>query len=135
MDMAVRLIFENIITHFRCPRSLTSDQGAHFISTTIKTLTIEFLIQHHKSIPYHPQANRIVEAFNKILEKGLTKVCCVKREDWDQRVPVVLWPYRITTKKLHRSTPFQLVFVGNTKTTERGGGESVVCEIKQFYTF
>jgi transposase InsO family protein len=75
-DTTSRFIFENIITRFGCPRSLTSDQGAHFISITIATLTAEFFIQHHKSSPYHPQANGIVEAFNKILEKGLTKVCC-----------------------------------------------------------
>jgi hypothetical protein len=51
-----------------------------------------------------------VEAFNKILERGLTKVCCANREDWDDRVPTVLWAYRTTTKKLHRYTPFQLVY-------------------------
>jgi hypothetical protein len=28
-----------------------------------------------------------------------------------------------------------MLSVGNTKTTERGGGESVVYELKQFYTF
>jgi hypothetical protein len=32
---------------------LTNDQGAHFISSTIAALTEEFLIQHHKSSPYH----------------------------------------------------------------------------------
>jgi transposase InsO family protein len=69
-DTAARFIFENIITRFGCPRSLTNDQGAHFISSTIATLTTEFLIQHHKSSPYHPQANGTVEAFNKILERG-----------------------------------------------------------------
>jgi transposase InsO family protein len=51
-------IFENVITRFGCPRSLTSDQGAHFLSETIATLTREFFIQHHKSSPYHPQANK-----------------------------------------------------------------------------
>jgi transposase InsO family protein len=89
---------------------LTSDQGAHFISETVATLTHEFLIQHHKSIPYHPQENGTVEAFNKILERGLTKVCCANRDDWDERVPTVLWAYRTTTKKLHKYTPFQLVY-------------------------
>jgi hypothetical protein len=68
------------------------------------------LIQHHKSSPYHPQANGTVEAFNKILERGLTKVCCANQEDWDDRVPAVLWAYRTTTKKLHRYTSFQLVY-------------------------
>jgi hypothetical protein len=51
-----------------------------------------------------------VEAFNKILERGLTKVCCANREHWDDRVPIVLWAYRTTMKKLHRYTPFQLVY-------------------------
>jgi hypothetical protein len=51
-----------------------------------------------------------VEAFNKILERGLTKVCCANREDWDDRVPTVLWAYRMTMKKLHKYTPFQLVY-------------------------
>jgi transposase InsO family protein len=74
-DIAARFIFENIITQFGCPRSLTSDQGAHFISSTIENLTTEFLIQHHKSSPYHLPANGRVEAFNKILERRLTKFC------------------------------------------------------------
>ena len=70
-DTAARFIFENIITRFGCPRSWTSDQGTHFINQTIATLTRSFLIQHHKSSPYHPQANGTVEAFNNILERDL----------------------------------------------------------------
>jgi transposase InsO family protein len=89
---------------------MTSDQGGHFISSTIANLTTEFLIQHHKSIPYHLQANGIVDLFNKILERGLTKVCCENREYWDERVPTILWAYRTTIKKLHVYTPFQLVY-------------------------
>jgi transposase InsO family protein len=65
-DTTARFIFENIITQFGCPRSLTNDHGAHFISSTIAKLTTKFLIQHHKSNPYHPQENETVEAFNKI---------------------------------------------------------------------
>jgi hypothetical protein len=68
------------------------------------------LIQHHKSIPYHPQANGTVEAFKNILERGLTKACCKNMEDWDDRVPIVLWAYRKTTKKLQKYTPFQPVY-------------------------
>jgi hypothetical protein len=40
----------------------------------------------------------------------LTKVCCTNQEDWDDRVPTILWAYRTTTKKLHRYTPFHLVY-------------------------
>jgi hypothetical protein len=105
-DTAARFIFKNVITQFGCPRSLTSGQGTHFISNTIVILTIEFLIQHNKRSPYHPQYNGMVEAFNKIMERGIIKVCCANREDWDDRVPTVLWDYRNTTKNLHRYTPF-----------------------------
>jgi transposase InsO family protein len=89
---------------------LTSDQGDHFISSTIENITVEFLIQHHKIIPYHLQANGTVEAFNKILERGLTKVCWTNREDWDDIVPPALWVYKKTTKKLHKFTPFRLFY-------------------------
>jgi transposase InsO family protein len=110
IDIVSRFIFEIIITRFGCPRSLTSDQGVHFISNTIVNITTELLIQHHKSIPYHPQANGTVEAFSKIMERGLMNVYCTNMEDWDDRVPIVLWNYKTTRKKPHNYNLFQLVY-------------------------
>jgi hypothetical protein len=51
-----------------------------------------------------------MEAFNKILERGLMKFCCTNMEDWDDSVPSILWAYRTTTKKLHKYAPFHLFY-------------------------
>lgn len=111
VETMTRIIFENIISRFGCPRSLKSNQGTHFLNETIESLLKTFMVQHNKSHPYHPQANSVVEAFNKILEKGLTKFVSTNRDDWDEIIPATLWAYRMIVKRLHKKTPFQLVYV------------------------
>jgi transposase InsO family protein len=91
-----RFIFDDIITHFGCLKTLMSDQGTHFINNTIEALTREFEFHHQKSTPYHPQVNMMIKYFNKILETMLTKICSVNMDDWDLRVPAVSWTYRTT---------------------------------------
>lgn len=93
---AVEFIFEYILSRFGCPKIFLSDQGSHFLNQTIEALTMEFQFYHQKSTPYHPQANKTVEEFNKSLEIALTKVCNVNVNKWHLRIPVVLWAYRTT---------------------------------------
>ena len=41
---------------------------------------------------------------------ALTKVCNDNRDEWDFKIPVVLWAYRTTCKWLMGQTPFKLVY-------------------------
>jgi transposase InsO family protein len=109
-ETTAHFLFEQVITIFGCPRVLMSDQGTHFINNTICVMLEEFEVHHQKSTPYHPQANGTVKAFNKILENALTKICNINKEDWDLKVPIVLWVYRTTCKRLTGHTPFKLVY-------------------------
>jgi len=73
--MVSKILFEDVLTRFECPKVLMSNMGMHFLNDTINVLTDEFQVYHQKSTPYHQQENGIVEAFNKILDNALTKVC------------------------------------------------------------
>ena len=72
-NATAKFLFENIITRFGCPFEIVSDNGTHFINEVIKELTSSFMISHHKSTPYYPQANGQAESTNKTLISILTK--------------------------------------------------------------
>jgi transposase InsO family protein len=110
VETSTHFLFEQVITRFGCPIILMSDQCTHFINNTIKAMNEEFEVLHQKSTPYHPQANGTVEAFNKIRENALTKIYNVNRDDWDLKIPTVLWSYMTTCKKLTGNMPFRLVY-------------------------
>jgi len=105
--IAVKFLFEYVLTWFGCPKILMSDRGTHFLNEMISALTEEFQAYHQKSTPYHSQANGTV---NKVLENALTKVFNTQRSDWDLRIPTILWAYQMTCKKLTGQTPFRLVY-------------------------
>ena len=86
--------FQNIMTRFKFPIVLMSDQAMYIINYNIRSLNQEFMIHHQNISPYHSQVNDTMEEFNKILKHALTKICNYEMDDWDEQILAVLWAYR-----------------------------------------
>lgn len=68
------------------------------------------MIDHHKTSSYHLEANGAVESFNKTLTKGLTEICNVEKDDWDDKIPAILWAYKTAYKKSTNQMPFKMAY-------------------------
>ena len=78
-----QFLYEAILTRFRCPLHLVSDQGSHFLNGTIQVLTEHFLLRHTTSTTYYPQGNGKAESTNKVIVTMLQKLVNDNRTDWD----------------------------------------------------
>ena len=71
------------------PRSDWSIFQTHIVNEIVKRLTEKFRVKHYRSIPYRPQANGLVERFNKSLCNSLAKLVDESAE-WDIFVELAL---------------------------------------------
>ena len=60
----VKFIEKSLICRYGVPHHIVIDNGVQFQAETTELLQ-RYGIEHHKSSPYRPQANRAVEAANK----------------------------------------------------------------------
>jgi hypothetical protein len=70
-ETATKFIYKNIVTRFGCSLTIINDQGTHFVNGTIQILLKNFMIDHIKTMTYHPQVNGAVKSFDKTLHKAL----------------------------------------------------------------
>ena len=68
------------------------------------------MVVHKKLAPYQPQANGQAKSTNKILGIVLTKTLSDKISDWELKLHVALWAYRVAYKTLIGTMPFNMVF-------------------------
>ena len=68
-----RFLEDNIICQFGVSQEIISDNGSHFEGEVRRIMEL-YNIEHHKSSPYRPQANGVVEAANKNVKNILGKM-------------------------------------------------------------
>ena len=101
---------EHIITRFRIPKRLISDNGTLFINKDMKGLTEAYYIKHGRSTPYYPQGNGQAETTNKVMLKILKKMKHEYGGKWSDHLADVLWACRSSVKTVTRFSPFFQVY-------------------------
>ena len=70
---AKRFIWKNIVTWFRVPHVLISDNGLQFDSKMFRKYCGELGITNRYSTPAYPYGNGQAEVINKVIVSGLKK--------------------------------------------------------------
>ena len=66
-------VWKNIVTRFRVPNSLVSDNGLQFDSKVFRAFCNDLSIKNKYSTPTYPQSNGQAKAVNKTILKGLKR--------------------------------------------------------------
>nr|AAK92670.1 putative gag-pol precursor [Oryza sativa Japonica Group] len=109
-DNVISFLERHIIYRFGVPHRISSDNGKAFKSHKMQRFIAKYKIRWNYSTGYYPQANGMIEAFNKTLGKILKKVVNRHRRDWHDHLFEALWAYRVTVRTPTQCTPYSLVY-------------------------
>ena len=87
---AKRFVWKNIVTRFRVPHVLISDNGLQFDSKMVRKYYSELRITNRYSTPTYPQGNGQAKAVNKVIVSGLKKRLDDAKGKWVEELPHVL---------------------------------------------
>ncbi len=101
-------LYYEIICRYGCFKHLHTDRGTEFVNEVVQELMERFRVKHHRSTPYRPQANGLVERFNKTLCDSLVKLS-EESADWDLLVGPALFAHRTATNRSTQLSPYMIV--------------------------
>ena len=81
VSTVVRFIQRNILSRFRAPRTILSDEGRHFANKAFAKLMNRYGIKHMMGLTYHPQLNGHDEISNREIKKILKKTVNISIKD------------------------------------------------------
>jgi hypothetical protein len=106
----ISCVLEHIIHRFGIPQTLTTNQGAAFMSQQFKAFVTSLRIKLVNSSPYYAQSNGQAEASNKILVKLIKKKIDEHPRRWHEVLSEALWAHRVSRHGATKTTPFELVY-------------------------
>ena len=99
-----------VVTRHGVPLECQSDQGTQFTSTLFKEVGRLIGMKGTYSAAYFPQANGLVERFNRTLRTLLRAYVSKNQKDWCEYLDLVLFAYRTSVHSSTGFSPFELVY-------------------------
>jgi hypothetical protein len=110
LENMVEFVKEHITYRFGIPQTITTDQGAQFVSLQFREFAESKGIKLLNSSPYYAQANGQAEASNKIMIKLIQKKIDQKPKRWHSVLNEALWAYRMAPHGATKTSPYELVY-------------------------
>jgi len=105
-----KFVWGNIVTRFKVPESLVSDNGLQFDSKAFREFYSNLGIKNRYSTPAYSQSNGQAEAINKAIVNGLKKRLEGTKGRWAKELPNILWAYQTTPQRCTGETLFSLTY-------------------------
>lgn len=106
----IKFTWDNIVSRFGLPGIIVTDNGTQFVNDPFKGWCARLNVRQINTTMAHAQANRLVEAANKSLMKGVKRRLGREKARWVDELPNVLWAHRTTLKTSNGETPFSLTY-------------------------
>ena len=105
-----KALYENVIGYFGVPRGILSDRGAEFRSQVWEEMLKLMDIQPHRTSPYYPQGNGMIERMHRTLGNLLrSKLIQKKDKEWPLYLPGVMMTLNEAPHEIHGYSPNQVV--------------------------
>lgn len=89
---------------------ILTDMGSQFTSSVMKEVSRLLSFRQLVTTPYHPICNGLVERFNQMLKKMITRQCAEQPKDWDKLIDPLLFTYREVPQESLGFSPFELLY-------------------------
>ena len=109
-ETIARLLVEQIVSRHGVPEQILSDRGQNFLSELMLEVCKLLGTKKINTTGYHPQTDGLIERLNRTLISMLSKCVTKHGRDWDERLPYILFAYRVSVHESAKESPFYLLY-------------------------
>ena len=105
-----KFLYEGYISIFGAPARLQSDRGANFMNSVIDTMCKILSMKKLQTMPYHLQANGLVERLHQTIMRMIGKLGKDKKADWPGHLAEIVHAYNAICSAVTGYSPHDLMF-------------------------